>query len=186
MADFPATLARPTGALAASAAAARRSFWQRRIVDPLGAQLTRGITPEKIALSLAVGSLCAFFPVLGAATPLCFLAGLALRLNQPVIQIVNCATIPLYPLAVLAWFRLGNVFLGAPGVQFGGRVATASFWSDPARFVHDVAAFAGHAVLGWAVAAPLWVGAGYFSLLPVIRAVAAARGGRARARVPQP
>jgi hypothetical protein len=32
--------------------------------------------------------------------------------------------------------------------------------------------------VGWAVLAPLWIVAGYFGLLPLVRAVARARRGR--------
>ena len=34
----------------------RRTFWQTRVRDPIVAQLTQGITPEKIALTIAIGS----------------------------------------------------------------------------------------------------------------------------------
>ena len=141
-------------------------------------QLTRGITTEKIALSIAVGSLCAFFPVLGAATPLCLVAGIALGLNQPVIQIVNVATVPVYPLAVFGLVRLGDLFLGSSH-QHGEVEATAALlWRDPGQFFGRVCTIAGHAVVGWAVLAPLWIVAGYFGLLPLVRAVARARRGR--------
>ena len=35
-------------------ATTRRTLWQRRVRDPIVAQLTQGITPEKIALTIAV------------------------------------------------------------------------------------------------------------------------------------
>ncbi|MGC4071325.1 MAG: DUF2062 domain-containing protein [Nibricoccus sp.] len=66
---------------AAAAQSAKRNFWQRRVRDPLVAQLTQGITPEKIALTLAVGTACALFPIIGMTTLLCALAAIALRLN---------------------------------------------------------------------------------------------------------
>ena len=66
------------------------------MIDPIAAQLTQGITPEKIALTLAVGSALALFPILGTTTLLCLLAGILLRLNQPIIQMVNALCTPLH------------------------------------------------------------------------------------------
>lgn len=67
----------------------RESWWRRRIVAPVIAQLKQGATPEKLALTVALGFVLGVFPILGSATLLCGLAAWALRLNQPVIQIVN-------------------------------------------------------------------------------------------------
>lgn len=72
-----------------AAAASAGSFWQRRVVSPLVNQLRQGITPEKLALTIALGGLIAVFPILGSATILCGFAAVALRLNQPIIQLVN-------------------------------------------------------------------------------------------------
>src|SRR5256885_328582 len=67
----------------------------RRIIAPILAQLRQGITPEKIALTLALGAALGIFPILGASTLLCAIAGIWLRLNQPVIQLTNYLVYPL-------------------------------------------------------------------------------------------
>jgi uncharacterized protein (DUF2062 family) len=54
----------------------KRGFFHRRIVAPILALLTQGITPEKIALSLALGIVLGVFPVLGSTTVLCAAAAL--------------------------------------------------------------------------------------------------------------
>jgi uncharacterized protein (DUF2062 family) len=46
-------------------APSRSSFWQRRIVAPIKAQLTQGVTPDRLALTLGVGTACSLFPFLG-------------------------------------------------------------------------------------------------------------------------
>jgi hypothetical protein len=45
-----------------------------RVVQPVIDLLTQGISPEKIALSLAFGIVLGVFPVLGSTTLLCALA----------------------------------------------------------------------------------------------------------------
>jgi uncharacterized protein (DUF2062 family) len=49
-------------------------FFSRRLVRPLLNLLRQGVTPEKIALSVALGVMLGVFPVLGATTALCALA----------------------------------------------------------------------------------------------------------------
>ena len=67
----------------------KRGFFHRRVVAPIVALLTQGITPEKIALSLAFGIVLGIFPVLGSTTVLCAAAALVFGLNLPAIQLVN-------------------------------------------------------------------------------------------------
>lgn len=153
----------------------RRSLRQRWIVDPIVSQLTQGITVEKIALSFAVGSLCAFFPILGVATPLCLVAGAALRLNQAIVQIINWTTAPIYFPLVFAFIQLGDFLLGTARAPLDPGLVAARLRSDPGQFLHSFGAIAGHALLGWAVLAPIWVAVGYFISLLVLRTVVAGR-----------
>jgi uncharacterized protein (DUF2062 family) len=146
--------------------------WRTWIVKPILAQLTQGTTPEQISLSLAIGGVCAFFPILGAATPLCLVAGAGLRLNQAVIQLVNGATVPLYPLAVLGLIRLGDALLGRASPALDPRSWAAQLQSDPVQFLHRFGPVAGHALIGWAILAPVCVLGGYLGLVPLVRRVA--------------
>ena len=70
------------------------SFSYRRLVRPILRLLRQGVTPEKIALSLALGAVLGVFPVLGSTTALCTLAAITLRLNLPAISCVisRCCT----------------------------------------------------------------------------------------------
>ena len=86
---------------------------QARVLATLGSRPGRqpadaGVSPERIALTLAVGSALALLPILGTTTTLCLIAGIVLGLNQPIIQAVNALCIivcfPLIP----AFVRLGD------------------------------------------------------------------------------
>ena len=148
-----------------------RSFWQRRVRDPIIAQLTQGITPEKIALTLAVGSAFALFPILGTTTLLCFLAAYALRLNQPITQLINQACWPLHVPAIFLCVRLGEKIFGSAPVHFSIREMNSLFWKEPARFFQDFGTTALHAISAWAVLAPLYMLAVYYVSLPLMRSV---------------
>jgi len=54
----------------------RPSFWKRRIVAPIAAQLAQGIAPQKVALTLALGVVLGTFPILGSTMLLCGLAAI--------------------------------------------------------------------------------------------------------------
>jgi uncharacterized protein (DUF2062 family) len=150
------------------------TYWQRNVIDPIAAQLTQGITVEKIALTIAVGSALALFPIFGTTTLLCLLAGIVLKLNQAIIQLVNmlCATIH-FPL-IVCLFRLGHLMFGVPYTHIGlGMVhhMLDTFWEDPTKFFERFGVDAIHAIAAWAILAPIWVLLVYVLSLPVVREV---------------
>src|SRR5260221_13094109 len=64
----------------------KENFLQRRVIKPLGRLLHRGITPEKLALSLALSAALAVIPAFGWSVGLCGLAGVALGVQLPAMQ----------------------------------------------------------------------------------------------------
>jgi uncharacterized protein (DUF2062 family) len=148
--------------------------WQREVIDPIALLMTQGITPEKIALTLSVGSALALFPIIGTTTLLCLLAGVLLRLNQPIIQLVNmmCATIH-FPV-IVGLFRMGHWMYGVPSARIGTGMIhhmLDTFWEDPGRFFERFGVDALHAIVAWAVIAPVWMLVVYVVSLPVLREV---------------
>ena len=65
------------------------------------------MSPEKIALTIALGVVLGVTPVLGSTTLLCTAAALLLRLNLPAIQLVNGVTYPLQFVMLIPFYRLG-------------------------------------------------------------------------------
>lgn len=148
-----------------------RTLWQRRVRDPLVLQLTQGITPEKIALTIAVGSALALFPLLGTTTLLCFLVGLALKLNQPIIQLINQACWPIHIPAIFACVRFGDRIFGLAPHRFSVRQMQHLLWTEPGRFLHDFGMTALHAVVAWAILAPFYIALIYYVALPIMRSI---------------
>ena len=141
------------------------------MVDPIVAQLTQGITPEKIALTLAVGGAFALFPVIGTTTLLCFLVAVALRLNQPLVQLINQALWPAHIPAIFGCIRLGESLFGAPHVHFSIRYMREHLWTDPGLFFHQFGLSVLYAVVAWAVLAPFFITAVYYIALPITREI---------------
>src|SRR5271170_1307288 len=89
-------------------------FFYRRIARPILDLLRQGVTPEKLALSLALGAAIGVFPALGTTTALCALVAFIWRLNLPAIQIVNYFVYPVQLALLIPFFRAGEILFGAP------------------------------------------------------------------------
>ncbi len=140
------------------------------MIDPIAQQLTQGITPEKIALTLSVGSSLALFPILGTTTLLCLLAGILLRLNQPIIQMVNALCTPIHLPVIFCMVRLGSwIFHVQNSERVGIRMMNHMLWDDPREFFERFGITAVHAIAAWALVAPFWTLVTYMLALPVLR-----------------
>jgi uncharacterized protein (DUF2062 family) len=126
----------------------------RQMVEQrLAGWLRQGISPRRLALTLALGFTIGCVPVVGIPTLLCAGLALALGLNLPAIQVANYAAMP-FQLALIAPF----LRLGSRLSAFGMRPV-----SGPGMLLHlpvlqmagHLGGMAGEAVLGWGlVAAP--------------------------------
>ncbi len=163
------------------------SWWQRRVVAPIVAQLKQGVTPKEIALTLALGAVLGIFPILGATTVLCAIVGVWLRLNQPVIQLVNYLVYPLQVLLLIPFYRAGERLFGAPPVPIVNVPdLIARFGADPWQFLIDYGLVGLYGIAVWCLVAPVLVALTYGLLKPVLGRAAAARGLRSSAASPPP
>jgi len=99
-----------------------RALLRRRIVTPVVEQLKQGITPSRLALSLAFGVVLSSMPFLGFTGAICALVAFALRLNQPAILAANYAATPLQVALFVPFFRAGSWLFGveATSLSFEG------------------------------------------------------------------
>jgi uncharacterized protein (DUF2062 family) len=150
----------------------RTSFWRRRVIAPITAQLTQGVSPQKIVLSLAIGASCSLFPVLGTTTLLNFLVGLWLRLNQPLLQAVNWLLGPVFLIMIPVYVRLGEWLWRVPATSFSVSVAAHEFSQDALSFFHHFAWTAVYAVSAWLISLPLLFGGVYGLAHLVVKRIA--------------
>src|SRR5260370_419065 len=109
-----------------------KNAWpNRRILLPIMDLLRQGITPEKIALSVALGAVLGIFPVLGSTTILCAAAAFVFRLNLPAIQLVNFLIYPLQLILFLPFLRAGSRITGAAPVTLSMKEVFGMIKSDP-------------------------------------------------------
>lgn len=113
--------------------------------------LRQGISPRRLALTLALGFAIGCIPVLGVPTLICCVLALALRLNLPAIQAANYAMLPLQLLLIVPFARLGNwLFAGNhQHALVAGHLPQLTVLS----LASSLGEFAIHALLAWLVIA---------------------------------
>ena len=73
-------------------------------------QLKRGITPEKLSRTNALG----IFPIMGSTSLVCFIAGYFFKLNQAILHLFTSLTYPIHLALILVFIRLGQQLNGVP------------------------------------------------------------------------
>jgi uncharacterized protein (DUF2062 family) len=142
------------------------------VIAPIVAQLTQGVTPEKIAFTLALGIALGVFPILGSTTVLCAIAGVLVRLNQPIIQAINYLVYPLQLVLLIPFYRVGEYLLGRHPVPLSVTLLIDRFRADTAQFLKDFGMIGVGGILVWLIVAPIAIAGVYFATRGPLRALA--------------
>jgi len=113
--------------------------------------LSQGISPLRLALTLALGFAVGCIPVIGIPTVLCAGLALALRLNLPVIQAANYAAMPLQLALIVPFVRMGRWIFSAHPAQLLAPRTLEHF--SAISLATRMSGLAGEALLAWLVAA---------------------------------
>ncbi|HPS58383.1 MAG TPA: DUF2062 domain-containing protein [Spirochaetota bacterium] len=89
-----------------------KTFLEKKIVTPLLDLLQQGITPEKLALSVALGFIIGIIPLIGVSTAICALIAIMFDLNIVATQIVNYIAYPLQLVFYIPFIKAGENILG--------------------------------------------------------------------------
>ncbi len=132
-----------------------REALRRRVVEPVKQQLWQGVTPAKLAFSLALGVVISAMPVLGITTLFALAASFVLRLNHVAVVAANYLAYPLQILLFIPFFQAGAWITGGPPVPFSieqirGEFAVG-FWQTVVRYGEANA----RAMVAWLIVAPL-------------------------------
>ena len=139
------------------------------MIRPLLDLLRQGVTPEKIALSIALGTVIGVCPALGWTTAMCAIAAVALKLNLPAIQIVNYFMYPAQIALLLPFFRLGEKLFRAPHFPVSVPQIYALLHASAWNAIKQLWTTMWHAIVAWGLIAPVIVGLVYVILTPVLR-----------------
>jgi len=160
-------------------AAPRSSIWQRRVLDPILAQLTQGATSDKIALTVALGVACGMFPFLGFTTLLCFVVAVVLKLNQPIIHVVNQLLWIPHLLMIGVYIWLGEHLFSLKPTPYNPQEIADLFKDSPREFWQRFGLIGLSALVAWLITVPFIVAAVYYPVRPVLKKLVALRLARA-------
>ena len=113
--------------------------------------LSQGISPSRLALTLALGFAIGCIPVIGVPTVLCLGLALALRLNLPAIQAANYVVMPLQLLLIAPFVRLGAWLMATKPV--GVLTPHALMHFSTLNLAARMGGMAGEALLAWLLVA---------------------------------
>lgn len=146
----------------------KRSFWRRRLIDPLRAQLARGVTPDRLAFTVGLGTACSLFPFLGLTSLLNLGVGVALRLNHPILQTLNQLLGAVQLALVLVYVRVGEWIWDADAGAFTVSEVLRVFREETLIVFFQQFGWAGvHALTAWLVTSPLLIAVIALSLRPL-------------------
>jgi uncharacterized protein (DUF2062 family) len=156
-----------------------RGWIRRRVWLPLLGLLKQGISPDRLALCVAIGIVVGNIPILGLSTALCALIALVFRLNLAAMQLVQVLMAPTQLLLIIPYVRLGEWILNAPHqplsiaaglalLEHGVRNAVTVLWDAIL-----------HAGFAFALVAPIAIFLFYRLLVPIFAHAAAQIGARA-------
>lgn len=115
------------------------------------AWMRTGISPQRLALTLALGFAIGCIPVVGIPTALCIVVALPFRLNLPAIQAANYAAMPLQVALIFPFLRLGS-WMFASGAQ-SSPSARMMLHGSPMKLIWASGSMAGEALAAWLVIA---------------------------------
>ena len=147
------------------------SRWRRWLVAPVKAQLSQGISVNRVSWTVALGLVLGVFPVMGTTSLVCLLVGWAFRLNQALLHVFKTIVYPLHLALILVFIRLGERLYGVPLISFSIPELMGKFKADPLKFVQDFGTAAWHGVSAWLVIAPFAVMLIKIAVTPVLRRV---------------
>lgn len=156
-----------------------RRLIRERGLEPLRRLLRQGVSPEELALSVALGLVIGNIPVLGISTALCVAIALRFRLNLAAIQLAQAAMAPTQWLLLLPFLRFGEWLTRSPRIPLSMRTGRTLLAAGAGHATAALGLATLQAALAWLVVAPVAVFALYRVLTPMF---ARATGGRHRPR----
>jgi uncharacterized protein (DUF2062 family) len=142
---------------------------RRYLIEPLIGFLRQGMSPRKLALTIALGIVIGVIPVLGSTTLLCTLAALGFRLNLPAIQAVNGVVYPLQLALLIPFWKAGAWLFGGGTPALTVRQIFSLIRDNAWHAITLLWVVTMHALVVWFLAGCIAAMILYTALLPLLR-----------------
>jgi len=127
----------------------------KKIYEPLLAQLKQGVTPAKLAQSVAFGVVLGSLPVIGVTTSLCLVAAAVFKLNHVAIQTVNYLVYPVQIALIIPFLRMGEWLFNVSPASLDIKIMLHEFRLEFLLSMEKYGMTALRGVAAWAIVAPL-------------------------------
>lgn len=141
-----------------------KKFVHKNVLTPILDLLKQGLTPQKLAMSLAAGAVISCFPIFGTTTLLCIIAAHIFRLNHVAIQLANYLCYPLQIILMIPFIHFGNKIFGYENMTFSLDDMTTHFQIDPQGFFETYLGVFLRASAAWILFVPFGIVMIYFPL----------------------
>ena len=131
-----------------------REFFRCRVLRPLLRQLRGGVTPRRLAWSLALGIVLGINPSVGVTTVLVVLLAWAFGLNQVASQVGVQAMTPFHLLLFLPFIELGVHLFHTRRLPLSQQ-QIEHLSHHPWRLIRDIWQWEWHALIVWGVVAAI-------------------------------
>lgn len=131
-----------------------REFFRCKVLRPLLRQLRGGVTPRRMAWSLALGMVIGINPSVGLTTVLVVLLAWVLGLNQVASQVGSHVVAPLHLLLFIPFIDLGVHLFHTGRLPLSGR-EIEHLSHHPLRLLHEIWRWEWHALVVWGVVAAI-------------------------------
>lgn len=137
--------------------------------------LYQGITPHKLALTLALGVMLGVTPVLGSTTLLCAAAAVVFRINLPLIQVVNYLVYPLQLVLLIPFIDAGQWLFRAAPLPLSAREIAALVRTHPWHSFVLLWDYTLHGLAAWAILGGIAAAIIYLVMRPILARLLASR-----------
>jgi uncharacterized protein (DUF2062 family) len=127
-----------------------REFFHCRVLRPLLRQLRGGVTPRRLAWSIALGVVVGINPSVGLTTVLVALLAWTMGLNQVAAQIGVHSVAPLHLLLFVPFIELGVHLFHTRKLPMNRR-QIEHLSHHPLSLVHNIWQWEWHALIVWAI-----------------------------------
>ena len=131
-----------------------REFIRCKILRPLLRQLRGGVTPRRLAWSLALGIVIGINPSVGITTILVVMVAWTFGLNQVASQIGAHAVTPLHLLLFIPFIELGVHLFHTRGLPLN-RKQIEHLSHHPLRLIREIWQWEWHALIVWGLVAAI-------------------------------
>ena len=129
----------------------KMEYWRKKVVEPLTATLSQGLSTHAIALSFACGFVGGIFPVPVASTFVCFAFIFVFSLNTVICQVTNFLATPVQFGLIVPFVKFGEKILQCDPLPLSAEALQAEMEKSVFGTIEKFASGFGVAIVGWVV-----------------------------------